>query len=656
MKATDFSQEDVTGTTIVTLWNGQPIEVPIGTTKAQIREDSIAAGETTKEEWDKEHPELTPTSDKVGMLAGKAGDFLQGNAEIMGGLGGAGTGALIGSTVGPAGTVVGGIVGGAFGTGTGSLLEDDFEGKDLDFEEAVMDAGLSVAIDVGTLGVGKLAKIGHAGFKRYRDKGLTPQQTADEIIAEAVVGEGTAGSLESLKASQKLLSERGATLQPFQTGRATGLQLFGEKLGATGMVSSGTMERNAAAVNKAVNDSFEELMTHTGTASNLDSSSIGGAVSGLISEGKKALSTTYGNNLDSIASKMAGRQAPLAPVRKALTSFVKEYDSQLISGLDPQAKKIVTEFSEALGTLNTSNSKSLIDYQKTLNKRISGLNVLGSNTSNPEAGRQLGILSTKLKEAIHSSLEAVDKPAALAYKALNKSYAESLGKLAPKITKNSMAAANRGDFTSVGNALVSGGSIDTARALYKSIDESFAQLGGKTLHFNSATEVKEVVRAGFLKGLMSDIGGDFDIKKYNNLASQWSKPNKAAELALVMGDKYKPVKQLMNTMSEASKKPASNIGELALRAKEYAAGAGVIGAGFSIASLGALGAVFMTPLFLAKAAVNPKNINRILAFEKQEFKGNKKAMQTAMTNIVVDVMGELSSDEQQELMDASTQR
>ena len=95
---------------------------------------------------------------------------------------------------------------------------------------------------------------------------------------------------------------------------------------------------------------------------------------------------------------------------------------------------------------------------------------------------------------------------------------------------------------------------------------------------------------------------------------------------------------------------------MALRAKEYAAGAGVIGAGFSIASLGALGAVFMTPLFLAKAAVNPKNINRILAFEKQEFKGNKKAMQTAMTNIVVDVMGELSSDEQQELMDASTQR
>ena len=62
--------------------------------------------------------------------------------------------------------------------------------------------------------------------------------------------------------------------------------------------------------------------------------------------------------------------------------------------------------------------------------------------------------------------------------------------------------------------------------------------------------------------------------------------------------------------------------------------------------------MFITPLFLAKAAVNPKNINRILAFEKQPFKGNKKAMQVAMTNIVVDVMRELSSDEQQELMDS----
>ena len=641
----------MTETTIVTLWNGQPIEVPIGTTKAQIREDSIASGETTKEEWDKEHPELTPTSDKVGLLAGKAGDFLQENAEIVGGLGGAATGAAIGSFVGPVGTVVGGIVGGALGTGTGSLLEDDFEGKNLDFEEAVMDAGLSVAIDVGTLGVGKIAKIGHAGFKRYRDKGLTPKQTADQIIAESVVGEGTAGSLESLRASQKLLTDRGATLQPFQTGQATGLQLFGEKLGATGMVSSGTMERNAQAVNKAVNDSFEELMTHTGTASNLDSSSIGGAVSSLFSEGKSALSTTYGNNLDIIAGKMAGKQAPLSSVRNTLDAFVKQYDNELISELDPQTLKIINEFSEALGTLNTTNSKSLIAYQKTFNKRINSLNVLGSATSNPEAARQLGQLSEKLKESIHSSLKVVDEPAALAYKSLNKSYAESLGKLQPKITKNIMAAAGRGDFSAIGNALVSGGSIDTARALYKSIDESFAQLGGKTLHFNSAKEVKEVVRAGFLKSLMSDIGGDFNIKKYNSLASQWSTPNKAAELALVMGDKYKPVKQLMNVMSEASKKPASNIGELALRAKEYAAGAGVVGTGFSIASLGALGAVFITPLFLAKAAVNPKNINRILAFEKQEFKGNKKAMQVAMTNIVVDVMNELSSDEQQELMD-----
>ena len=106
----------MTETTIVTLWNGQPIEVPIGTTKAQIREDSIASGETTKEEWDKEHPELTPTSDKVGLLAGKAGDFVQENAEIVGGLGGAATGAAIGSFVGPVGTVVGGIVGGALGT------------------------------------------------------------------------------------------------------------------------------------------------------------------------------------------------------------------------------------------------------------------------------------------------------------------------------------------------------------------------------------------------------------------------------------------------------------------------------------------------------------------------------------------------------------
>ena len=112
------------------------------------------------------------------------------------------------------------------------------------------------------------------------------------------------------------------------------------------------------------------------------------------------------------------------------------------------------------------------------------------------------------------------------------------------------------------------------------------------------------------------------------------------------------VKQLMNLMNEASKTPDGNVGTLFLRGKEYSAArqatGGQIGTAATATGIGGvaggilggaftLGAILMAPVFLAKAAYNPKAVNRLLAFEKTKFKSTD-AMEKAATLLIDDVV------------------
>jgi hypothetical protein len=638
----------------LTLPNGFVInDIPEGASREDIRAKTIKGGGATKEEWEQWSPELTPTSEKVMNMLKWAGDAVAGNGEITGGLVGAGTGALTGSMFGPVGTVVGSVIGGAMGSSSGSLASDVYNGEELDYAAAMDEALISTGIDVATLGIGSKVPALKATVKRLYNRGISPQQAADELIEQAQAGVGVVGSPESLQATQKMLSASGATLTPFQTGNATARQLLGEKIAQTGIFSGNLMDANHKLASQVINDSFAELVSKgTGV---LDPSAMGGALTGLIGEGKQALYDSYDKGLTTIAGQMAGRSAPVAPVRQALDAFVKSYSMKDItmSSLDPAALKITNEFKKALGDLRVTNTKDLIEFQKTFNRRITNLSNAASGGSNPVAAKQLTDLSTTLKEAIHTSLEAVDKPAALTYKALNKSYAVSINTLLPKINKAAMAAATRADFTAVGNVLLNEGSLDATKAMMKSIDESFKQLQGGSIHFASAKEAKDTVRSGFLMKLMPDIGAaGFDANTYKTLVTKYSTPAGQARMGVIMGEKSGSVKQLFNAMAESSVKPESNIGELALRAKEYGLLATVATTGINISTSIGAGLIFITPQFLAKAAVNPKVVNKILAFEKADFKGNTKAKNAMMMNIVTDVFMELSSDEQQELMDA----
>ena len=99
-------------------------------------------------------------------------------------------------------------------------------------------------------------------------------------------------------------------------------------------------------------------------------------------------------------------------------------------------------------------------------------------------------------------------------------------------------------------------------------------------------------------------------------------------------------------MSEASKNPDGNLGTLFLRGKEYGATTEALKGAVTVAGyatggvIGAavtLGAILTAPVFLAKAAFNPKVVNKMLAFDKATFKTDS-AKEKAMAVIIDDLV------------------
>src|SRR5210317_2016669 len=274
----------------ITLPNGNILkDVPEGTEEAQVQAAAIQLGLATAQDFGV----VSAPAENLPWYM-DVGNFFKENAEIPGGLGGAAAGAGAGFLVGgPVGALVGSIVGGAAGSAGGSLLSDDLAGEELDYAEATKEAAISLGFDVATLG---LFRYGRSFFKTMKSLGKSPQQAAQEIAGRARVG-SQVGSQESLAASQSILAQGGATLTPFQTGNATGLQIFFQRLGETGILSGKIGADNLSKVNQIVSDSLEEIISRSGTDLAPDSSALGLRMYEVIEAGKKASTELYGEGL-----------------------------------------------------------------------------------------------------------------------------------------------------------------------------------------------------------------------------------------------------------------------------------------------------------------------------------------------------------------------
>lgn len=646
----------------VELPNGETIyDVPVGTSKEVIQDKAIANGLATLEDF---APKPTPTEEEEDLpWYQDAGNFLKENMEIPMGLGGGLAGAAAGIPFGPVGMIAGGILGGSAGTGAGSLTSDVLQGKDLDFQEAVKESLISAGFDVATLGLGKVLKPAYLSAKAAL--GYTPKEVAEEIMKEGL----ETGSTESLKATQKILQGGGASLTRYQTGQASSLAVFAEKIGDAGLLSGKEATGNAAKVNQAAQSALNDIANAVDLRTGASPSDLGEAMFDIISAGRLALSDSYGDGLETISKRVVNRTVNTTGIKKQLELFLKnnsEMTSELIDGktvskaistLDDATVKFIN--SQLSGTLEYGNmtAQSLLKVDKMLSQQMRQFGDIKSSNYNAVADRELGELQNILKQSFINTLKQADPKIAKEYELLKNSYKEGMSGLLPVLNKNTILNAEKGNFEALGRMLTTQTNSDKVQVFLNSIDEAYKQIGKREglpseIAYGTAKEAKQVIKQSFLKNLIPDMSSpDFDIATYRKLASQFSKPDADKRLKIIAGQDYGRVKQIFNLFAEASKRPEGNLGTLFLRNKEYTAIAGA-GLGASVggtigAALGS-GAILTAPIFLAKAASNPKAVNKLLAFEKMTFK-SPEAMEKFASFIVSDTMDALSEEEQAEI-------
>lgn len=638
----------------VRLPNGRVIEgIPRGTSIEEIRRVAIDSGQALPSDFPSEAgASTTPAQERPWFE--KTGDFLGNNMEIPLGIGGSIAGGIVGGVVGgPPGAIAGAVAGGAAGSGGGSLLSDNLQGQELDYGRATQEALISAGVDLVTLGLGKVLK---PSFVAARARlGFSPQDTADYILRQAIDG-ADAGSRESLLASQRILRESGtgATLTPFQTGNANALQTFGQKIGEIGLGSRQIAEANVSAVNQATSDALTEIITRSGTEVGVNPSALGEAMYSVITSGKKALSDSYGQGLSELQETLGNSVVSIQGVKNSLNTFLHQHQREGFSTLNDQTVAYVSKLIEDFKSVPNMKASHLLDLEKKIVDDISQFGNLDSGVYNTVVERQLVQLSNDLRGAMGRALDNATPGASAQFSALKQAYSEGIGGMLPEINKTFVKNASRENFTSLGRMLTQSGNTDQVRTFMRSIDTAYSQIdnalareGAVSAPFASAADAKEAIKQGFLRQMFPDLGREFDVTSYANLADRFNRPADKARLKLIMGDDYMRFKQITNLMKEASEKPTSNVGELVIRSAEYGS-LGAAALGTSGPSLGAAGAILLGPIGLAKLSTNQNLMTRMIALQKGKFPTGQ-ALTAFAANIATDLYRTLDDEEQQSL-------
>lgn len=630
--------------------------VPVGTPKEVILDKAMSAGIITS-------MDQTPGGKTA---AEKIRDFSLENLDIPAGLVGAyggGKAAAIATAGNPYAILAGTIVGGATATFGGEVAEDVLQGKEIDYANATKEALISAGIDTGLFIGGKPVALLGQLVKKNLPLGISPDETAREFLAQAPVGEAVAGSEESIRASQRLLSEQGATLTPYQATRQKELT---QRIADTGILSQGVGRRNYDRVNEVVQESFDELLANVGREG-IQPSILGQEMFNVIDQGRNAAFNIYEQGMNDVISSIGKATVNTGQFKRQVERFIKAGQrggqKQGFTVLDDDTLGFARSIIEDLGRMKNMSASNLIDYEKKLMRDMRKFSDLNSNSYNSEASRELAEMSEMIRMAVQREIKRLNPAAAAEYAAVKKAYGETIEGILPSNIKGLVESAKAGQYAALGQLAASSGSLDNLNSMIKSLRTSHAAIrkaGGTPPA--SLDEAMAKLQEGYLKQLMPTLGsGDFDIQKFQKLASRFERGKDAEKLKILFGDKSPKVRQLFNLMSEASQFPSSNIGELMLRTKEYSAGGAVLGLGGSLlttaggtvggsAATGVIGgaAILTLPIFLAKAAYNPANVNRLIAFQNKEFK-NRDAMLVAAGNVVVDIMRSLPEEDQAEV-------
>lgn len=583
--------------------------------------------------------------------------------ELPMGLTGSALGTAAGIPFGPVGMVAGGVIGGALGSAGGSVAADVLQELPIDYADALQEAVISAGIDLATLGAGSKIK---TFIEARKALGVSPQEAAEQLVNKAREGKA-AGSVESLQATQRLLQEGGATLLPSQTKRASNLQEFSESIAEIGILSSERMAQNTDRVNRVIEDHLNRIIQRNSMEA-LDSASLGQELGDIVSAGRQAMVSSYGSSLDEIMPVIKRGSVSTKGLKNRIKAFRKTYTTtELVKGkrvpgvsnISPQTDSFISELNGIL-KLPTLSGESLIALDKKVTQKVSDISEgLGKGESGVATSdlRQLRELSDTLKEGIQRAISTIDPKAASDYMQLKKAYAENMDGLLPTINSTMLSGIGSGKRGTevLGRMLVTARSPEKIEAFMKSIDTAYSELGKDTaagLTFKTAKEAKQAIRASFLEktfNLTATEGKDFS--KHASLAERWGSKDGRRALTAVFGEDTPRVIQLVNMMAETSKRQSSNLFGLSMRGKEVglitsapsqalAAAGGQFALG-GVAGFASAAGILGLPVVLARAATNPKTVNKLIAFEKRKF-STEEAKQAAAGIILTDIVEGLS--------------
>ena len=596
--------------------------------------------------------------------------WLQKNLDVpggmVGGLAGAGAGFMVG---GPPGAVIGGIAGGALGTGAGTVVsETQFkESEDIDaYSSAVENALWSMGFDLATLGL--VSKLKPAYYAVKHKMGLSAEQTAKEVV-EGAYG---AGSKESLQASQAILNQGGATLLPSQV-RSSGLENFKERIASVGLISRQTMEDNSRAVNEVVQDELTTLINRNAPGMDADPYVMGEAFYSLIKAGEDAVQQSYLKGLDEIKTNLGvglGQRVDAATILDPVTKYLKNKKGEAVDELSPESIDFLNQQLSRLRSLpeGTFPVSELITLDKSFTQRVTAKFGPEGAERNAVVQAELAAVATQMRGAIYDAMVKVSPDAAESYKTLKSAYGEGINALYPKINKGFIRAANQGSYLGLGSLAAKATNLNQLQALRGSLQTAFKEASKdstEALPFNSASEIDELFKRGFLSSRLSSIFNEkFLITDLKSLANKLDIPAERAKFKYILGKDYGRFRQTMNIVLEASESASGDFGILMLRSAEAGGVRGIAGQLASAATAGgAAAAGFVSPapvlaagaaaLFIpqvfAKIATNPAYINRLIALTGKKSQG-VEATSVAAQLLVADVFYSMADEEKNEMM------
>ena len=584
-------------------------------------------------------------------------DYLNENASTPGGLAGTIVGGTLGLAVGR--PFMGAMAGGAIGTGGGSVASDVMSDRDINISKAITEAGISVGIDLTTAGFGKY--IGKPLFeyaKKLIAKGEPVESVARELAKRAEEAKNAGMSKEGIE-SQEILAKKGLSLTPFQAGVGGKWDIAKELIARTGIVSKSVFDGKSKQIRDLVRERMSLVVSNENKLSN---DLIGQGINQSWQAGKKALDTSYGTSLDEIGKLVAGGKFKTSVLSNSLENFVKKNSDVLgDSTLTKETGNIIGDLTSRLKDTDVASGIYLIQFEK----RLGGLiNEASKDSTKAVTELELSNLRKEVQGVIAQQMDNMGKMSQKAvdagkqYRVLQSEYSGAVNSLFPTVNEGFVKQAKKGVYTSLGAMFANKGKVQNVEASLKSIDQAYKLIApdvAKSMQFKTAREAKDAIAQGYLTKTFPDLteegfkSGKF-LSGFKTAEKQLQDPTETKRLKAILGGNFETYKRTVNLMNNASKQPASGLSVLFLRSKEYAAGAGlatgvvtgVVDA--STAGVSAL-AILGTPYFLAKAATNPKTLNKLIKINKAK-PNNALILGTTLANDVIDeAMAEGMDDE-----------